>query len=81
MNIIMRRQSRTKLVPPKTEPKNLVLEPIEESNLQEQKEEPVLTELDMEMECPRCNEIMELRSSFDELVYSCESCSFLLRSV
>ena len=77
----MPKHSRTKLVPPKTEPENQVLETIEESSLAEQKEEPVLPELDMEIECPRCNEIMELCSSFDELMYSCESCSFLLRCV
>ena len=53
----MRRQSRTKLVPPRTEPNNQFLEQIEESSLQEQKEESVLSELDMEMACPRCNGI------------------------
>jgi uncharacterized protein (DUF983 family) len=77
----MSRQSRTKLVPPKTEPENQVLETIEESNVLEQKEEPTLRELDIEMECPRCNEIMELCSNFDKLVYTCESCSFLLKCV
>jgi uncharacterized protein (DUF983 family) len=77
----MPRQSRTKLVPPKTEPKNQVLEPIEESSVQDQKEESVIKELDMEMECPRCNEVMELCSSFDKLVYSCENCSFILKCV
>jgi hypothetical protein len=77
----MPRQSRTKLVPPKTEPKNQVLEPIEESSVQDQKEESVIKELDMEMECPRCNDVMELCSSFDKLVYSCENCSFILKCV
>jgi hypothetical protein len=77
----MPRQSHTKLVPPKTEPKNQVLEPIEESSLQEQKEESVLSELDMEMECPRCNDVMELNSSFDALVYFCDGCSFVLKCV
>ena len=78
----MSKHGRTKLVPPKTEPgKNQALEIIEESNLSEQKEEPVITELDNEIECPRCNEIMELCSSFDKLVYSCESCSFILKCV
>ena len=38
-------------------------------------------ELDNEIEYPRCNEIMELCSSFDKLVYSCESASFLLKCV
>jgi hypothetical protein len=78
----MSRQSRTKLVPPKTEPeRNQALETIEESNPPEQKEEPVITELDNEIECPRCNDIMELCSSFDKLVYTCESCSFLLKCI
>ncbi len=77
----MSRQSRTKLVPPKTEPENQAVEILEESGVPEQKEEPVLSELDMEIQCPRCNGTMELCSSFDRLVYSCESCSFLLKCV
>lgn len=77
----MSKHSRTKLVPPKMEPENQGLETIEESRPSEQKEEPVLSELDMEIECPRCNEIMELHSKFDELVYICDSCSFLLKCV
>ena len=77
----MSRHGRTKLATPIMEPESQVLEVIEESILQEQKEEPVLPELDMEIECPRCNDIMELQSNFDELVYTCESCSFLLRCV
>ena len=77
----MSKHSRTKLVPPKMEPENQVLETIEESIVLEQKEEPTLPELDMEIQCPKCNETMELCSSFDKLVYSCESCSFLLKCV
>ena len=77
----MSRHGRTKLVPPKTESAKQTLEIIEESALTEQKEEPVITELDNEIECPRCNDIMELNSKFDALVYSCGSCSFLLRCI
>lgn len=77
----MSKHSRTKLVPPKAKPKNQALETIQESSLTEQKEQPVLTELDNEFECPRCNGIMELNSSFDALMYSCENCSFLLKCV
>ena len=78
----MSRQSRTKLVPPKPEPeRNHALETLEESNLPEQKEEPASSELDMETECPRCNGIMELCSSFDKLAYTCENCKFLLKCV
>jgi phage FluMu protein Com len=48
---------------------------------QRQEENSILSELDTEIECPRCNEIMELHSKFDELVYFCDSCSFLLKCV
>ena len=48
---------------------------------QEQEQEPVLYELDNEIECPRCHAIMDLYSKFDELLYSCGSCSFLLKCV
>jgi hypothetical protein len=77
----MSRQHRVRLVPPKIKFENQSLEILAEPNLPEQKEKPALSALDMEIECPRCNEIMELCSNFDELVYSCESCSFLLRRV
>ena len=77
----MPRQSRTKLVPLKTEPEKQVLDTLEEVSLPEQEKEPILTELDNEIECPRCHEFMELQSSFDKLVYSCGNCSFLLKCV
>ena len=71
----MSRHSRTKLVPPE---KNQALETLEESSVLEQDEEPGLTELDNEIECPRCHESMGLHSSFDKLMYSCESCQFFV---
>jgi hypothetical protein len=77
----MPRHSRTKLVPPKPEHDTQALETLEMKRTEEKTEEPVLTELNNEMECPRCNDMMELHSSFDKLVYSCDSCSFLLRCV
>ena len=77
----MSKHSRTKLVPPKAEPEKQALETLEEPSVLEQKEEPMLTELDNEIECPRCNDVMELTSSFDALAYRCENCSFLLKCV
>jgi Zn finger protein HypA/HybF involved in hydrogenase expression len=77
----MPRYGRTKLVQPDTEPAKLALETLDEASLAEQKEELVLTELDNEIECPRCHGYMELQSNFDKLMYSCESCSFLLKCV
>ena len=73
----MPRNGRTNLAPPE----NQALETIEESSSTEPSEELVVTELDNEIVCPRCHEIMELQSSFDKLMYSCESCSFLLKCV
>lgn len=78
---IMSMHGRAKLVTPEPELGKQALETLEEFNSVEQKEEQVLTELDNEIECPRCNKIMELHSKFDELLYSCESCSFLLKCV
>jgi len=80
-NIVMSKHGRTKLIPPKQEPKNQALETSEESNLPEQKEESVVTELDNGIECLYCHEVMKLHSSFDRLMYSCESCSYLLRCI
>ena len=76
----MSRHGRTKLFPPKLEPENQALETLEEPK-SEQKEESVLVELDNEIECPRCNDVMELNSNFDTLAYFCESCNFLLKCI
>jgi len=48
----MSRHSRTKLVPPKMEPNNQELEPVNEFGLQGQQEESAPTKLDNEIECP-----------------------------
>lgn len=78
----MSKHSRTKLVPQSMSPaEKQSLEVIEEYNPPEQKEEPVLTELDVEIQCPRCNEIMELNSKFDALMYFCDGCSIVLKCV
>ena len=41
--------------------------------------ETLISQLDIEIECPRCNEILELYSDFDRLYYFCESCSLHLK--
>ena len=46
---------------------------------QKQKPETLISQLDIEIECPRCNEILELYSDFDRLYYFCESCSLHLK--
>jgi hypothetical protein len=73
----MARHSRTKLVPPNMQ-SNQSIGTTEESSVPE---EPMLPELELDLECPRCNDVMELHSGFDELMYACENCSFLLKCV
>ena len=75
----MTRHSRTKLVPIEVRYEEQSLETVEVS--QPDQSELSMSELDIEIECPRCAEIMILSSSFDKLVYSCESCNFLLRCI
>jgi len=75
----MTKHSGTKLVPLEVRQEEQSLETVEVSQT-EQSEVP-MSELDIEVQCPRCNDIMELCSSFDKLMYSCESCNFLLRCV
>jgi len=38
------------------------------------------TELECEIECPRCYDNMTLCSDFDGLYYFCEDCGFLLHT-
>ena len=35
-------------------------------------------DIDQEIECPRCHDLMILSSEFDRFGYFCEECSFLL---
>jgi hypothetical protein len=55
----MSRHGCTKLVPPKPELEKQSLETLERSLLG-QTEQPAITELDNEIEYPRCNDLMEL---------------------
>ena len=73
----MTKHSRTELVPLEVRHEEQSLETVEVSQT-EQSELP-MSELDIEIECPRCNEMMELYSKFDALVYSCDDCNFALK--
>jgi hypothetical protein len=37
-----------------------------------------LQELEHEIECPRCNDVMTLSADFDSLCYLCQQCKFSL---
>jgi phage FluMu protein Com len=79
----MSKHARTRLASQRPMPEKQTLETKEEPSLEQhqQEENPMLSELDTEIGCPRCNEIMELHSKFDELGYTCDNCSFLLKCV
>ena len=55
------------LQPPEVELDSQVLE-----------EEQTIKEIDREIECPRCHDVMALSSDFDKLLYFCQECSFSL---
>ena len=74
----MSKHVRTKLVPLEIKHEEQSLESLEDVYQPEQTEQPT-SELDIELECPRCNEVMELHSKFDALVYFCDGCNFILR--
>ena len=46
-----------------------------------QEQEKILTDMEREIECPRCYDIMSLRSDFDSLFYSCDKCGFILYTI
>jgi hypothetical protein len=75
----MAKHSRTELVPLEVRQEEQSLETVEVS--QPEKSEVPESDLDIELECPRCNDIMGLCSSFDKIIYCCEGCNFLLRCV
>ena len=62
---------RAELIPLEVRQEEQSLETVEISLL----EQPKLG-LDIEIECPLCNDTMELNSKFDSLVYFCDTCSF-----
>jgi hypothetical protein len=59
----------TKLQPPAVEV---------ELDSQALEEEQTTKEIEQEIECPRCHDIMTLSSDFDKLLYFCQECSFSL---
>ena len=45
---------------------------------EEQKERTPMNDIDREIECPRCHDIMILSSDFDKLGYLCQECDLSL---
>lgn len=44
-----------------------------------EKEDVLVEQLNFEIECPRCSDVMELSSEFDYLSYYCQDCHLELR--
>ena len=49
-----------------------------ERQIQEQEK---YTDIEHEIDCPRCYDTMTLRSDFDSLYYFCEECAFILYTI
>jgi ribosomal protein S27AE len=58
----------TELVSPEVE---LEVQEVEE-------EDKTIKDIEQEIECPRCYDVMTLSSNFDRLSYVCQECDFLL---
>ena len=44
----------------------------------DENEDQITKNIDQEIECPRCSDIMTLSSDFDKLGYICQECDLLL---
>jgi uncharacterized protein (DUF983 family) len=49
-----------------------------ELDSQDIKEEQTTKEIEQEIECPRCYDVMSLSSEFDKLLYFCQECGLSL---
>jgi hypothetical protein len=55
-----------------------LISPEAELDVQEVGEDKSIKDIEQEIECPRCYDVMTLSSNFDSLGYVCQECDFLL---
>jgi hypothetical protein len=55
-----------------------LLSPDLEYDLQDSEENETIKNIEQEIECPRCYDIMLLSSDFDKLLYFCQECGLSL---
>ena len=56
-----------------------LVSPEVELDVQEVEDEDKTTkDIEQEIECPRCHDVMTLSSDFDKLLYVCQECDLLL---
>ncbi|MFL6317564.1 MAG: hypothetical protein ACJ71K_06675 [Nitrososphaeraceae archaeon] len=58
--------------------KELLLQQRNQVNPLQTEKELTIPDIEQEIECPRCNDIMALSSDFDRLYYFCEECNLSL---
>jgi hypothetical protein len=51
---------------------------LQQQNPLQTKKELTIPDIEQEMECPRCSDIMALCSDFDRLYYLCQECNLSL---
>ena len=49
--------------------------------IEEQQRQEIVTDIEHEIECPRCYDTMTLRSDFYSLDHFCEECAFILYTI
>jgi uncharacterized protein (DUF983 family) len=55
-----------------------LLSPDLEYDLQDSEENEAIKNIEQEIECPRCYDVMLLSSDFDTLLYFCQECGLSL---
>lgn len=58
--------------------KELLLQQRNQVNPLQTEKELTIPDIEQEIECPRCNDIMALSSDFNRLYYFCEECNLSL---
>jgi hypothetical protein len=59
--------------------RQLQVNPLQNENDTEDKEEKMIQDnMEQEIECPRCREMMTLSSDFESLCYLCQECNLSL---
>jgi hypothetical protein len=51
---------------------------LQQQNPLQTEKDPTIPDIEQEIECPRCNDIMALCSDFDRLCYLCQECNLSL---
>jgi transcription elongation factor Elf1 len=59
-------------------PAEVGFDPLHSHEKESKEEDKIAKNMEQEIECPRCNDIMTLSSNFDRLFYFCQECDLSL---